>query len=146
MHIFRGIRMMMVRLIIRATRYHELRATCFPRGGVPTYRRLFFKVVIESSTHSQHSSVQFFKENRVVCLDVLLYFYTKGERQSVQATHTVNEVIHMISVPIYCCCSQLNHPTSSYSTAQTQTHFTLFPSLVGMALSLLFSTLLFRNF
>ena len=36
MHIFRGIRMMMVRLITRATRHHELRATCFPRGGVPT--------------------------------------------------------------------------------------------------------------
>ncbi|RVX03041.1 hypothetical protein CK203_016792 [Vitis vinifera] len=30
------IRMMMVRLITRATRHHELRATCFPRGGVPT--------------------------------------------------------------------------------------------------------------
>ena len=27
---------MMVRLITRATRHHELRATCFPRGGVPT--------------------------------------------------------------------------------------------------------------
>ena len=27
---------MMVRLIARATRHHELRATCFPRGGVPT--------------------------------------------------------------------------------------------------------------
>ena len=41
MHIFRRIRMMMVRimmvrLIARATRHHELRATCFPRGGVPT--------------------------------------------------------------------------------------------------------------
>ena len=30
------VRMMMVRLIARATRHHELRATCFPRGGVPT--------------------------------------------------------------------------------------------------------------
>ena len=36
MHISRGIRMMMVRLITRATRHHEPRATCFPRGGVPT--------------------------------------------------------------------------------------------------------------
>ena len=36
MHIFRGIRMMMVRLIIHATRHHELLATCFPRGVVPT--------------------------------------------------------------------------------------------------------------
>ena len=36
MHILRGIRMMMVRLITCATRHHELRATCFPRGGVPT--------------------------------------------------------------------------------------------------------------
>ena len=36
MHIFGGIRMMMVRLIIRATRHHEPRATCFLRGGVPT--------------------------------------------------------------------------------------------------------------
>ncbi|RVW16901.1 hypothetical protein CK203_088634 [Vitis vinifera] len=36
MHILRGIRMMMVRLITRATRHYELRATCFPRGGVPT--------------------------------------------------------------------------------------------------------------
>ena len=36
MHILRGIRTMMVRLITRATRYHELCATCFPRGGVPT--------------------------------------------------------------------------------------------------------------
>ncbi|RVW23685.1 Phospholipase A1-Igamma2, chloroplastic [Vitis vinifera] len=31
-----GIRMMMVRMIICATRHHELRATCFSRGGVPT--------------------------------------------------------------------------------------------------------------
>ena len=30
------VRIMMVRLIARATRHHELRATCFPRGGVPT--------------------------------------------------------------------------------------------------------------
>ena len=36
MHILRGIRIMMVRLITRATRHYELRATCFPRGGVPT--------------------------------------------------------------------------------------------------------------
>nr|CAN81603.1 hypothetical protein VITISV_031789 [Vitis vinifera] len=36
MHILKGIRMMMVRLITRATRHYELRATCFPRGGVPT--------------------------------------------------------------------------------------------------------------
>nr|CAN81745.1 hypothetical protein VITISV_038194 [Vitis vinifera] len=37
MHILRGIRIMMVRLITRATRHYELRATCFPRGGVPTF-------------------------------------------------------------------------------------------------------------
>ena len=36
MHILRGIRVMMIRLITRATRHYELRATCFPRGGVPT--------------------------------------------------------------------------------------------------------------
>ena len=36
MHILRGIWMMMVRLITRATRHHELRATCFPGGEVPT--------------------------------------------------------------------------------------------------------------
>ena len=36
MRILKGIRMMMVRLITRATRHYELRATCFPRGGVPT--------------------------------------------------------------------------------------------------------------
>ena len=102
-------------------------------------------MVIESSTHSQYSSVQFFKENRVVCLDVPLYFYTKGERQSVQATHTVNEVIHMSSVPINCCCSELNHPTPSYSTSQTQTHFTLFPILVGMWPSLFFFLLSFSG-
>ena len=38
MHTFRGIRMMMVRMIICATRHHELRATCFSRGGVPTVK------------------------------------------------------------------------------------------------------------
>ena len=36
MHILRGIRMMMVRLITRATCHCEMRATCFPEGGVPT--------------------------------------------------------------------------------------------------------------
>ena len=36
MRILRGIRMMMVRLITRATCHCEVRATCFPEGGVPT--------------------------------------------------------------------------------------------------------------
>ena len=47
MHIFRGIQMMMVWLIIRATRHHELRATCFPRGGVPT---MILKKVLYTNT------------------------------------------------------------------------------------------------
>ena len=38
MRILRGIRMMMVRLITRATCHCEVRATCFPEGGVPTMR------------------------------------------------------------------------------------------------------------
>ena len=37
MRILRGIRMMMVRLITRATCHCEVRATCFPEGGVPTF-------------------------------------------------------------------------------------------------------------
>ena len=36
MHIFRGIRMVMVRMMMRATCHCEVRATCFPEGGVPT--------------------------------------------------------------------------------------------------------------
>ena len=36
MRILRGIRMMLVRMITRATCHCELRATCFPEGGVPT--------------------------------------------------------------------------------------------------------------
>ena len=36
MRILRGIRMMLVRMITRAMWYCELRATCFPEGGVPT--------------------------------------------------------------------------------------------------------------
>ena len=36
MRILRGIRMMMVRLITRATCHCEMRAMCFPEGGVPT--------------------------------------------------------------------------------------------------------------
>ena len=36
MHLLGGIRMMMVRMITRATRHCEVRATCFPEGGVPT--------------------------------------------------------------------------------------------------------------
>ena len=36
MRILRGIRMMMVRLITRVTCHCEMRATCFPEGGVPT--------------------------------------------------------------------------------------------------------------
>ena len=41
MHILRGIRMvvvrmMMVRLVTRATCHCEMCATCFPEGGVPT--------------------------------------------------------------------------------------------------------------
>ena len=44
MHILRGIRIMMVRLITRATRHYELRATCFPRGGVPTGTSLLFSM------------------------------------------------------------------------------------------------------
>ena len=31
--------MMMVRLITRATCHREMRATCFPEGGVPTVRK-----------------------------------------------------------------------------------------------------------
>ena len=36
MHIFRGIRMVVVRMMMRATCHCEVRATCFPEGGVPT--------------------------------------------------------------------------------------------------------------
>ena len=36
MRILKGIRMMMVRLITRAACHCEVRATCFPEGGVPT--------------------------------------------------------------------------------------------------------------
>ena len=36
MYIFRRIRITMVRLITRATCHCEVRATCFPEGGVPT--------------------------------------------------------------------------------------------------------------
>ena len=36
MRILRGIRMMMVRLTTRAMCHCEMRATCFPEGGVPT--------------------------------------------------------------------------------------------------------------
>ena len=46
MHILRGIRMMMVRLITRATRHYELRATCFPRGGVPTVTKLLHRNLV----------------------------------------------------------------------------------------------------
>ena len=42
MRILRGIRMMMIRLIIRATCHCEVRATCFPEGGVPTQPICFF--------------------------------------------------------------------------------------------------------
>ena len=38
MRILRGIRMMMVRLITRVTCHCEVRATCFPKGEVPTSR------------------------------------------------------------------------------------------------------------
>ena len=40
------VRIMMVRLIARATRHHELRATCFPRGGVPTYPSLSKQILV----------------------------------------------------------------------------------------------------
>ena len=36
MHIFRGIRMVVVRMMMRATCHCEVRATCFQEGGVPT--------------------------------------------------------------------------------------------------------------
>ena len=36
MHIFRGIRMVVVWMMVRATRHHDMCATCFPEGGVPT--------------------------------------------------------------------------------------------------------------
>ena len=36
MHILRGIRMMMVRLMTRATCHCEMCATCLSEGGVPT--------------------------------------------------------------------------------------------------------------
>ena len=37
MHIFRGIRMVVVRMMMRATCHCEVLAACFPEGGVPTY-------------------------------------------------------------------------------------------------------------
>ena len=36
MHILRGIRMVVARMMMRATCRCEVRATCFPEGGVPT--------------------------------------------------------------------------------------------------------------
>ena len=45
MRILRGIRMMMVRLITRATCHCEVRATCFPEGEVPTILSLPFRVL-----------------------------------------------------------------------------------------------------
>ena len=36
MHIFRGIRMVVVRMMMRAMCHCEVHATCFPEGGVPT--------------------------------------------------------------------------------------------------------------
>ena len=36
MHIFRGIRMVVVRMMMRATCHREMCVTCFPEGGVPT--------------------------------------------------------------------------------------------------------------
>ena len=37
MYIFREIRVMTIRLIMRAMCYCEMRATCFSKGGVPTF-------------------------------------------------------------------------------------------------------------
>ena len=48
MRILRGIRMMMVRLITRVTCHCEVRATCFPEGGVPTDKTLLFNPFISS--------------------------------------------------------------------------------------------------
>ena len=36
MHIFRGIRVVVVRMMMRATCHCEVRVTCFLEGGVPT--------------------------------------------------------------------------------------------------------------
>ena len=45
MRILRGIRMMMVRLITRATCHCEMCATCFPEGGVPTALAMAYQSV-----------------------------------------------------------------------------------------------------
>ena len=47
MHIFRGIRMEVVRMMMRATCHCEVRATWFPEGGVPTLMTLDFLLSIE---------------------------------------------------------------------------------------------------
>ena len=46
MHILRGIRMTMVRLITRATCHCEMRATCFSEGGVPTLPPFFNLLIL----------------------------------------------------------------------------------------------------
>ena len=49
MHIFRGIRMVVVRMMIRATCHCEMCATCFPEGGVPTMVKKKKRFHVESA-------------------------------------------------------------------------------------------------
>ena len=51
MRILRGIRMMMVRLITRATCHCEVRATCFSEGGVPTEMNQTLKLTYSSTNN-----------------------------------------------------------------------------------------------
>ena len=54
MRILRGIRMMLVQMITRATCHCEMRATCFPEGGVPTGRETGLRVGLNGYMHRRY--------------------------------------------------------------------------------------------
>ena len=56
MHIFRGIRMVVVRMMMRATCHCEVRATCFPEGGVPTVGMRILGLDLPEKKQSSHQS------------------------------------------------------------------------------------------
>ena len=99
MCILRGIRMMMVRLITRATCHCEVRATCFPEGGVPTMRKLNWiglDLKVYEQFYQHWKSYIFILESTIfIILNISSTLFKRLEYLHSQPLNTLNSDKHL---------------------------------------------------
>ena len=109
MHIFRGIRMVVVRMMMRATCHCKVRVTCFPEGGVPT----------RSTTTKYKNDPEINKIRHVIHIvqpkltsNVEQTRYEKYINQSKQETHLQSLSFPVIFFSKLSCSSRMSYPLS----------------------------------